>query len=111
MLKPGHYDVLVFQDRSGSRPYLEWLDSLAVKTQERILARIDRMSQGQFGDVKSLGANMYELRLFFGPGYRVYFGEHAGRLILILHGGDKSSQSRDIKKAREFWNIYLEDQI
>jgi putative addiction module killer protein len=70
---------------------------------------MDRLSQGQFGDVKALGADLYELRLFFGPGYRVYFGEHRGRVILILHGGDKSSQKRDINKAREFWNIYLED--
>jgi putative addiction module killer protein len=111
MLRPGHYDVLIFQDRSGNRPYLEWLATLDRKTRQRILGRTDRLSQGQFGDVKSLGAKMYELRLFFGPGYRVYFGEHAGRLILILHGGDKSSQSRDIKRAREFWNIYLEDHI
>ena len=103
MLKPGHYHVLVFQDRSGG------LATLDRTTRQRILARTDRLSRGQFGDVKPLAANMYELRLFFGPGYRVYFGEHAGRLILILHGGDKSSQSRDIKKAREFWNIYLED--
>ena len=62
-----------------------------------------------FGDVKALGADLYELRLFFGPGYRVYFGEHRGRLILILHGGDKSSQTRDIKKARDYWKNYMED--
>jgi putative addiction module killer protein len=109
MLKPGQYDVLVFQDRVGKSPYLDWLNTLDVKTKQRILARTDRMSNGQFGDVKALGADLYELRLFFGPGYRVYFGEHRGDLILILHGGDKSSQKHDIKKAREFWNSYLED--
>ena len=59
--------------------------------------------------VKSLGADLYGLRLFFGPGYRVYFGEHLGRLILILHGGDKSSQTRDIKRAKDYWKTYLED--
>ena len=109
MLKPGPYDVLVFQNRSGDSPFLEWLDTLDMRTRERILARTDRMSRGQFGDAKRVGTDLYELRLFFGPGYRVYFGEHAGRLILILNGGDKSSQRRDIKKATELWNIYLED--
>ena len=111
MLRPGHYDVQIFEDRSGNRPFLEWLADLDAKTRQRIVARTDRMSQGQFGDVKSLGANLYELRLFFGPGYRVYFGEHAGRLTLILNSGDKSTQSRDIKRAKEYWNIYLEDQL
>ena len=109
MLKPGHYDVLVFQNRSGDSPYREWLAALDMKTRQRIIARTDRMSRGQFGDVKALGADLYELRLFFGPGYRVYFGEHRGRLILILHGGDKSSQTRDIKKARDYWKNYMED--
>jgi putative addiction module killer protein len=52
---------------------------------------------------------LYELRLFFGPGYRVYFGEHDGQTVLILAGGDKSTQSKDIKKARQYWKTYLED--
>lgn len=109
MLKPGQYEVAVFQDRSGERPYLEWLDSLDWKTQERILARVARMKHGQFGDCKSIDPGLYELRLFFGPGYRVYFGEHRKRTVLILAGGDKSSQNRDIKKAKVYWNTYLED--
>ncbi len=67
------------------------------------------MKQGQFGDFKSLGGGLYELRLFFGPGYRVYFGKDQGRTVLILAGGDKSGQARDIKKAKEYWQIYLED--
>ena len=67
------------------------------------------MKFGQFGDCKALNDGIYELRLFFGPGYRVYFGQHKGKTILLLAGGDKSSQSRDIKKAKEYWRIYLED--
>lgn len=67
------------------------------------------MKHGQFGDCKSVDRGLYELRLFFGSGYRVYFGEHQGKTILILAGGDKSTQSRDIKKAKDYWNIYLED--
>jgi putative addiction module killer protein len=109
LLKSGTYEVLVFRNRSDESPYLEWLDALDWKTQERILSRVARMKQGQFGDCKSVDRGLYELRLFFGPGYRVYFGEHRGKTILILAGGDKSSQRRDIKKATEYWNIYLED--
>lgn len=79
------------------------------KTQERILSRVSRLKRGQFGDFKALDAGLYELRMFFGPGYRVYFGEHKGKVILILSGGDKSTQRKDIKAATEFWNTYLED--
>ena len=109
MLKPGNYEVLVFRDRSGESPYLEWLDTLDWKTQERILNRVARAKHGQFGDFKALDGALYEMRLFFGPGYRVYFGEHKGRVILLLNGGDKSTQRKDIKRAKEFWKTYLED--
>jgi len=109
LLKPKKYEVLVFHDRSGKSPYLEWLDTLDWKTQERILNRVARAKQGQFGDFKALDAGLYEMRLFFGPGYRVYFGEHQGKVILLLTGGDKSTQRKDITKAKEFWRIYLED--
>ncbi len=88
---------------------MDWLDTLDAKTQERVLDRVGRLRRGQFGDFKALDGGLYELRWFVGPGYRVYFGEHKGRLILLLNAGDKSSQNRDIKKAKEFWKIYLED--
>ena len=88
---------------------MKWLERLDWKTQERISARVMRMQRGQFGDFKALDGGLYELRLFFGPGHRVYFGEHKGRVILILNGGDKSSQRKDISRAKEYWNTYLED--
>lgn len=109
MLKPGRYEVLIFSDRSGESPYLEWLATLDVKTRDRILKRVERMKLGQFGDYKKMDHDFYELRLFFGPGYRVYFGQHQATAMLLLTGGDKSSQNSDIKKAKEYWRIYLED--
>ncbi len=109
MLKPGNYEVLVYRDRSGQSPYLDWLDALDRKTRQRILDRAARLKWGQFGDFKALDGGVYELRLFFGPGYRVYFGEHKGKMILLLSGGDKSTQKRDIKTAKELWKNYLED--
>ena len=109
MLNPGKYEILTFQTDSGELPYLEWLKNLDFKTRGRIVMRVARMEHGQFGDYKTIDRGLYELRLFFGPGYRVYFGEHRGKTILLLSGGDKSSQSRDINKAKEYWKIYLEN--
>ena len=70
------------------------------KIKGRILTRIDRLYFGLLGDAKSVGSGVSELRLDFGPGYRIYFGKKGSELYLLLSGGDKSSQSRDIKKAQ-----------
>lgn len=109
MLKPETYEVLVFHDGSGKSPYLIWLRSLDLKVQERILDRVTRLEKGQFGDYKKIDKNLYELRFFFGPGYRIYFGEQQSKLILLLTGGDKSSQTKDITKAKQFWKTFQED--
>jgi putative addiction module killer protein len=109
LLKPGHYTTVIFRDRLGRSPLLEWLSGLDWKTHQRISIRIDRLKNGQFGDFKVIERNLYELRFFFGPGYRVYFAERNGTTILILAGGDKASQKRDIKEAKNLWKIYQED--
>ena len=66
----------------------------------RIQVRIDRMAEGQFGDVKAIGEGLSEIRIDYGPGYRVYFMQQGRQLVILLCGGDKSSQTRDIKIAR-----------
>ncbi len=66
----------------------------------RIQVRIDRMADGNFGDVKAIGEGISEARIDYGPGYRVYFMLQGRQLVILLCGGDKSSQSRDIKQAR-----------
>ena len=109
MLGPGKYEVEIFHVQPHFSPYLEWLESLDAQTRTRIQTRTLRLQQGQFGDYKKLDHNLYELCMFFGPGYRVYFGERRTKRILLILGGDKSSQSSDIKKARELWKIYLKD--
>jgi putative addiction module killer protein len=68
--------------------------------------RLFRVQQGNYGDVEPIGEGLSELRLFFGPGYRVYFGEDAGNIVVILCGGDKASQSRDIETAKDYWKEY-----
>jgi putative addiction module killer protein len=99
----------MFRHRAGHCPFLKWLTALNQQTQQRVSARVDRLKKGQFGDYKMVDRHLYELRLFFGPGYRIYFAERRGTTILILAGGDKSSQSRDIKEAKAFWKIYQAD--
>lgn len=82
--------------------FSKWLSKLRDrKAIARILARIESLRQGNTGDSKSLGSGLHELRIHFGPGYRVYFTRKAGLVVLLLCGGDKSSQSKDIARARD----------
>jgi putative addiction module killer protein len=73
-----------------------------------IQVRLDRLEQGNFGDCKPVGEGVMELRVDFGPGYRVYLAEDGPRIVLLLAGGDKSTQSRNIKAAKMYWNDYKE---
>ena len=75
--------------------------------QARILTRLERLLSGNFGDTKLVGTGIWELRFHFGPGYRVYFGLDGITLVILLCGGDKSSQDRDIRHAQEHWKDYL----
>ena len=91
----------------GKEPFAEWADSLKDKTDRaRIRAHINRLEAGNFGDCTTIGGGLWELRLFFGPGYRVYFGRSGGILVILLCGGDKSSQKKDIERARRYWEDY-----
>ncbi len=80
--------------------FAKWLDGLKdIQARARILARIDRLADGNPGDSKSVGGGISELRINYGAGYRVYYVMRGRELIILLAGGDKSSQSRDIKTA------------
>ncbi|PWU18278.1 MAG: addiction module antitoxin RelB [Bdellovibrio sp.] len=74
----------------------------------RVSARVARFEDGHFGDHKTLGAGIYEARIFVGPGYRVYFANHDGCVILLLRGGDKATQNKDVQQAKEFFKNYSE---
>ena len=76
--------------------------------QDRIQARLDLVELGSLGDYGSVGDSVFELRLHFGPGYRIYFGQVDNTVILLLSGGDKSSQRRDIARAKTYWSQYKE---
>ena len=100
------------RDADSAYPFDRWLKTVKdAKTRARILQRIGRMERGNFGDSKEVGMGVSELRLDFGPGYRVYFAKHRSMLIVLLAGGDKSSQTADINKARELWRDLLKSGI
>jgi putative addiction module killer protein len=82
---------------------------LDVVVRARVQARILRFEMGNLGDHKEVGAGVWEARLDFGPGYRVYFGKSGREVVLLLTGGDKKSQTRDIKRAREAWAQYMKE--
>lgn len=94
-----------YEDKHGDIPFINWLESLDIKIRARIRNRLTRLELGNFGDCEPVGEGVSELRPFFGPGYRVYFGE-VGNTVILLCGGDKSSQKKDIKNAKEYWKEY-----
>ncbi len=102
-------ELIVYQTETEKEPFNEWLDGLKdAKTRVRILSRLDRVEQGYYGDSKAVGEDVFELRYFFGAGYRFYFAEDGDTIVLLLSGGDKRSQKRDIKTAQSYWQDYLD---
>lgn len=96
-----------YTDAKGSSPYAEWLGKLRdAKAKARIMLQVDRMELGLFGDSQPVGEGVSELRIHYGPGYRVYYAREGKHLYLILCAGTKSTQAKDIKRARKFWKEY-----
>lgn len=99
--------VRLYLTESGASPFEEWFDDLSdARAQVRILAGITRLRLGNLGDSKALGGGVFELRIDYGPGYRVYFGREGNEIVILLAGGTKSTQPRDIKRAKEYWYDY-----
>ncbi len=93
--------------QNGLVPFDEWFDSLGDKRiQAAVDARLARVRAGNFGDFKSVGAGVFELRIVVGPGLRVYYGLYGRQIVVLLGGGDKSSQSRDIRRAQQLWQQF-----
>jgi len=91
----------------GKDVFEAWLRALPdLVGQVAIVKRLVRLEDGNFGDSRGLGSGLWELRIHYGPGYRVYYGEDGPVIIVILCGGYKGSQWRDIRRARKFWDEY-----
>jgi putative addiction module killer protein len=100
--------VVAYMTVNGKEPFTDWLNDLRdVIGRKRILARISRLQDGNYGDCEPVGEGVSELRMFFGGGYRVYIGERGDNLVILLCGGDKDSQDRDIEQAKAYWQEYL----
>ena len=91
----------------GKIPFSEWYYSLRdTKARLKIEVRLERVELGNLGDHQSVGEGVFELRIDYGPGYRVYFGQAGRTIVLLLCGEDKSTQQQDIRKAKEYWADY-----
>ncbi|HBK66172.1 MAG TPA: addiction module killer protein [Cyanobacteria bacterium UBA11166] len=100
-------EIQRYTTSNGRVPFTEWFYSLRNTTaQARIAARLERVELGNLGDYRSVGEGVCELKIDYGPGYRVYFGQVGSIMVLLLCGGDKSTQDRDIRKAIEYWRDY-----
>jgi putative addiction module killer protein len=95
-------EILLCHTDDGRIPVTDWLSSLDTRTRARVRVRIDRLEDGNFGDVRPVGEGVSELKLDFGPGFRVYFGQKKNEVHLIS-GGSKATQAQDIESAIRFW--------
>ncbi len=109
-IKSVKYRIQVYLQTNGKAPYDVWVATLDKPVRARINARIARFEDGHFGDHKQLGDGVFEARFFFNSGYRVYFAIHQNQVILLLTGGDKATQTKDVERAKEFFKLYLEVQ-
>jgi putative addiction module killer protein len=103
------YKVEIYSADDGHCPFLDWMARITPVDERRIRKRLRRIESGNLGDYKSIGEGVSELRFFFGSGYRIYFGFNGKTIVLLLCGGDKSSQTKDIEKAKIIWREIQND--
>ncbi len=99
-------EVREYLDSKGRNPYRDWLSRLDAPARARIISSVLRLETGNFSAAKGIGAGVSELRLDFGPGYRVYFAKDGELLVILLAGGTKKRQQSDISMAHAFWADY-----
>lgn len=100
-------ELRIYKTAAGQKPFDDWQDGLRDRVLvARIASRLNRVATGNLGDAKSVGDGVSELRLAFGPGYRIYFAQEKDRIVLLLCGGDKGSQEKDIRAVKAYWEDY-----
>jgi putative addiction module killer protein len=104
---PKEREIRIYVRADGTEPYTAWEQGLKDRqARARIRVRLGRLRLGTLGDTKRVGEGVGELRLHAGPGYRVYYGREGNDVFILLCGGDKGSQTRDIERAERYWRDY-----
>jgi putative addiction module killer protein len=104
------YQLTYYTDATGEKPFRKWLHSLRDRSAfARIATRLERVELGNVGDHKNVGSGVFELRIHYGPGYRVYYAYSGNQIVLLLLGGDKSTQEQDIVTAVAYWKNFQEN--
>lgn len=98
--------VVEYLDRSGSSPFGRWFVEIDARAASKVTIAVTRVGQGNLSNVKSVGSGILEYRIDYGPGYRLYFGRDGDELIILLIGGTKTRQQKDIEAAKAFWLDY-----
>jgi putative addiction module killer protein len=101
-------EVREYLDQRGHSPFAAWSDRLNREAAAKVAAALARIQQGNFSNTKSVGGGVYEYRIDFGPGYRIYFGKDGDLLVILLGGGTKKRQQEDIATALARWQDYKE---
>jgi putative addiction module killer protein len=99
-------DIREYQDESDESPFADWFNSLDPAAAAKVTVALTRLGLGNRSNVKGVGASVLELKIDFGPGYRVYFGKDGEDLVILLAGGTKKRQRRDIERAQSHWRRY-----
>ncbi|NEP13027.1 MAG: type II toxin-antitoxin system RelE/ParE family toxin [Symploca sp. SIO2C1] len=100
-------ELALYVTEDDNCPFERWLDALRDRqARARIKKRLDRIGIGNLGDFKPVGEGVMELRIDYGPGYRIYFAQSGATIILLLCGGDKSTQDQDILRAKQYWTDF-----
>ena len=99
-------DVREYIDTAGRAPFARWFDQLEANAASKVAIALIRMQQANLSDVAGVGAGVYECRIHYGPGYRIYFGKDGDRLVILLGGGTKKRQQNDITNAKILWADY-----
>ncbi len=100
------YELRGYIDEKDNRPFAAWFDGLDVPASAKIAIALARMGEGNFSNAKGVGGGVYEYKIDFGPGYRIYFGKDGERIVILLGGGTKKRQDKDIETAHTRWADY-----
>lgn len=98
------YTIAYYLTETNKKPFKEWLDELKdITARQKIRIRLDRVRLGNLGNNRAVGDGVFELKIDYGPGYRVYYALDGKTVVLLLLGGDKSTQGKDIEQAKKYW--------